>query len=321
MREAAFVKRNQERWQQFEKVLASRNESPDKIAEVFIQITDDLSFAQTQYPNSRVTTYLNNLGSKIHLEIYKNKREDKSRFITFWKYELPQLLFEHRKQLFYALLIFVIAGLLGAVSSHYDETFIRLIMGDDYVNMTMENIENGNPLAVYGKMGEADMFFAITFNNVRVSFFAFAAGLIFSIGSGYLLFSNGVMVGAFLAMFFQKGLLLDSVLVIMLHGTIELSSIVVAGAAGFVMGNSFLFPGTYSRLESFKQGALRGMKIVIGIIPLFILAGFIESFITRYTFMPVIFKAVIIGLSAFLIIYYFVYYPHKLYKNGNVQSN
>lgn len=321
MREAAFVKRNQERWQQFEKVLASRNASPDKVAEVFIQITDDLSFAQTQYPNSRVTTYLNNLGSKIHLEIYKNKREDKSRFITFWKYELPQLLFEHRKQLFYALVISVVAGLLGAISARYDETFARLIMTDNYINMTLENIEKGNPLAVYGGEGEVDMFFRITFNNVRVSFAAFALGLLFSFGSGYVLFKNGVMVGAFLSFLSQKGLLLDSVLIIMLHGTIELSSIVIAGAAGFVMGNSFLFPGTYSRLASFKNGALCGMKIVIGIIPLFILAGFIESFITRYTFMPVLFKAIIIFLSAFLIFYYFVYYPHKLYKNGNVQSH
>lgn len=321
MREAAFVKRNQERWQQFEKVVASRTASPDKVAEVFIQITDDLSFAQTQYPNSRVAKYLNSLATKIHLEIYKNKKEDKSRFILFWKYELPQLLFLYRKQLLYALLIFLVAGLLGAVSAHYDESFIRLIMGDNYVNMTLENIEKGNPLAVYGNMGEADMFFAITFNNVRVSFFAFVAGLVFSIGSGYLLFSNGVMVGAFLSMFFQKALLLDAVLVIMLHGTIELSSIVIAGAAGFVMGNSFLFPGTYSRLASFKQGALHGMKIVVGIIPLFILAGFIESFITRYTFMPALFKIVIIGLSAFLILFYFVYYPHKLYNNGVVQGD
>jgi uncharacterized membrane protein SpoIIM required for sporulation len=268
-----------------------------------------------------VTTYLNNLGSKIHLEIYKNKREDKSRFITFWKYELPQLLFQHRKQLLYALLIFVVSVLLGAVSAQYDETFVRLILGDGYVNMTLQNIENGNPLAVYGKTGETDMFFAITFNNVRVSFFAFAAGLVLSVGSGFILFSNGVMVGAFLSLFSQKGLLLDSVLIIMLHGTIELSSIVIAGAAGFVLGNSYLFPGTYSRLASFKQGALNGMKIVIGIIPLFILAGFIESFITRYTFMPVLFKAIIIFLSAFLIIFYFVYYPYKLYKNGSFSSN
>jgi uncharacterized membrane protein SpoIIM required for sporulation len=104
--------------------------------------------------------------------------------------------------------------------------------------------------------------------------------------------------------------------VIMLHGTIELSSIVIAAAAGFTMGNSLLFPGTYSRLTSFKMGAMKGLKIVIGLVPFFILAGFIESFITRYAFMHWTIKASIIGLSAILMIYYFIIYPVRLKQNG-----
>lgn len=317
MREAAFIKRNQERWQAIEGTLMSgQRPHPDHLAEIFIELTDDLSFARTQYPKSRVTQYLNTLASKIHLEIYKNKKEDKNRFITFWKYELPEVIYESRKQLLYAFLIFSVAVGIGSVSAFYDETFVRLIMGDDYVNMTIENIEQGNPLAVYGKMKEADMFFAITFNNIKVSFYAFIAGLFFSVGSGFLLFQNGVMVGAFLTFFLKKDLLIHSLTVIMLHGTIELSSIVIAGAAGFVMGNSFLFPGTYSRFESFKAGVLKGVKIIIGLIPLFILAGLIESFVTRYTFMPWGIKAIIIGLSAWLILFYFVFYPRKRMTNG-----
>jgi uncharacterized membrane protein SpoIIM required for sporulation len=317
VREAAFVKRNQERWQGIEQTLtAKQRPHPDRLAEIYIELTDDLSFARTQYPKSRVTHYLNTLASKIHLEIYKNKKEDKNRFITFWKYELPAVLYESRKQLLYALLIFVLAASIGSVSAYYDETFVRLIMGDDYVNMTLENIEQGNPLAVYGKMQEADMFLAITFNNIKVSFYAFIAGLFFSVGSGFMLFQNGVMVGAFLTFFLKKDLLIHSLTIIMLHGTIELSSIVIAGAAGFVIGNSFLFPGTYSRFESFKAGVLKGVKIIVGLIPLFILAGFIESFITRYTAMPWGIKALIIGLSAWLILFYFVFYPRKLIRHG-----
>lgn len=322
MREAAFVKRNQERWQEIEQTLAVvKRPHPDRLAEIFIQLTDDLSFARTQYPKSRVTQYLNKLASKIHLEIYRNKKEDKNRFITFWKYELPLVIYDSRKQLVYAFIIFVAACLIGGVSAYYDETFVRLIMGDAYVNMTLENIENGNPMAVYGVMNETDMFFAITFNNIKVSFYAFVAGLIFSVGTGFMLFQNGVMFGAFLTFFLKKDLLVQSVMVIMLHGTIELSSIVIAGAAGFVMGNSFLFPGTYSRFDSFKMGALKGVKIVIGLIPLFIIAGFIESFITRYTFMPWFLKAAIIGLSAWLIVYYFVIYPYKVSRNGKLHSH
>lgn len=317
MREASFVKRNKERWQEFEKALnATQQPHPDKLAEIFIQLTDDLSFARTQYPNSRTTNYLNTLASKIHLEIYRNKKEDKNRFITFWKKEVPAVVYESRKQLFYAFVIFMVACLLGGISAMHDETFVRLILGDDYVNMTLTNIERGNPMAVYASSEEADMFFMITLNNIKVSFLAFAAGLIFSVGAGYILFSNGVMVGAFLTFFIKEGLFAHAASVIMLHGTIELSSIVIAGGAGFVMGNSFLFPGTYSRLTSFKMGAKRGMKIIVGLVPLFIMAGFIESFITRYAFMPDFFKLLIIGLSALLILYYFVYYPYKLFRNG-----
>ncbi len=317
MREAAFVKRNQERWQAIEKNLqAAERPHPDRLAEIFIQLTDDLSFAQTQYANSRVTAYLNSLASKIHLEIYRNKKEDRNRFIIFWKFEVPLLLYESRKQMLYALLIFMLASAIGAVSALHDETFVRLILGDAYVNMTLENIKSGNPMAVYGSSDEADMFFGITFNNIRVSMIAFAAGLFFSVGTGYILFSNGIMIGAFLSFFYKEGLLLHAASVIMLHGTIELSSIVIAGAAGFVMGNGFLFPGTYPRLYSFKEGVKRGMKIVMGLIPLFILAGFIESFVTRYTFMPEVLKVVIIGLSAILILYYFVLYPAKLARHG-----
>ena len=102
----------------------------------------------------------------------------------------------------------------------------------------------------------------------------------------------------------------------MLHGTVELSSIVIAGAAGFTMGNSLLFPGTYSRLDAFKSGGLKGLKIVMGLVPFFILAGFIESFITRYAFMPMSVKALIIGLSAILMVYYFVIYPIRLKSHG-----
>jgi uncharacterized membrane protein SpoIIM required for sporulation len=122
------------------------------------------------------------------------------------------------------------------------------------------------------------------------------------------------MVGAFVTFFYREQQLAQAFPVIMLHGTIELSSIVIAGAAGFVMGNSLLFPGTYSRLESFKIGTVKGLKIVMGLVPFFILAAFIEATITRYAFMHWSFKTLIIGLSAILMIWYFIIYPMRLYK-------
>src|SRR3546814_13696006 len=94
------------------------------------------------------------------------------------------------------------------------------------------------------------------------------------------------MLGAFQFFFYQKGLSLTSVLSIWIHGTLEISAIIIAGSAGLVMGNSLLFPGTWSRLESFRRGARRGSKIVIGLVPEFITVALLEGFVTRNPDMP-----------------------------------
>jgi uncharacterized membrane protein SpoIIM required for sporulation len=317
MKESAFVKEGKPRWDAFEKVVKEQQHAQaDKLAELFIQVTDDLSFARTNYPESRTVQYLNALAGKIHLRIYKNKREDKNRFISFWIEEIPQAMYEVRVKLLYALIIFSVAGVIGAVSSYYDDTFVRLILGDDYVNMTLENIKSGKPTGVYGSMGQSTMFFFITWNNIMVSFKVFVFGIFASLGTGAFLVYNALMFGTFLTFFYKEQQLAEALPVVMLHGTIELSSIVIAAAAGFTMGNSLIFPGTYSRLESFKQGALKGIKIVMGLVPFFIIAGFIESFITRYADMHWVGKTVIITASAALMIYYFVIYPYRLKRNG-----
>ena len=317
MKESAFVKHNKLRWEEFEKILQRQQPAdPDRIAELFIQVTDDLSYARTHYPASRTAKYLNALAGKVHTEIYRNKREDKNRFFAFWKQEVPEVMGQIHKSLLYAFIIFLMAGMIGAVSAYYDDTFVRLILGDGYVNMTLENIKNGNPTSVYAGESELMMFFSITWNNILVSFRVFVFGVLASLGTGFYLFYNGLMVGAFIMFFAMENQLSQALPVIMLHGTVELSSIVIAAAAGFTLGNSLLFPGTYDRLTSFKMGAMKGLKIIMGLVPFFILAGFIESFITRYAFMHWSLKTIIIGLSAALMIYYFIIYPLRLKRNG-----
>ncbi|MBT32695.1 MAG: hypothetical protein CMO01_23785 [Thalassobius sp.] len=315
MREAAFVKKNKDKWQQFEKLLTSaeRND-PDKVSNLYIQITDDLAYARTFYPQSQTTSYLNHLAMKVHQSIYKNKKVKSNRFLTFWMYELPLLFWESRKQFLYSFLIFMAAVLIGALSSAYDENFPRLILGDYYVNMTIENIGKNDPMAVYKSQGQLDMFLGITINNVRVSFLVFVFGIFFSFGSGYLLFTNGIMLGSFQYFFYKYGLLFESVLSIWIHGTIEISSIIIAGGSGMVLGNSLLFPGTYPRIYALKKGAKRGVKIIVGLVPLFIIAGFLEGFVTRLTESPTIVKLGIISISAAFVIFYFVFYPRQLAK-------
>jgi uncharacterized membrane protein SpoIIM required for sporulation len=153
------------------------------------------------------------------------------------------------------------------------------------------------------------MFLGITLNNVRVSFLAFAFGLIASLGTLWILFTNGIMLGAFFGFLYRSGVIGESMETVWIHGTLEIFAIVVAGSAGLVVGNSILFPDSYSRTESFKRGARDGLKIVIGLVPIFIVAGFLEGFVTRYTGMPVALSYFIIGASVVFIVWYFFLYP------------
>lgn len=316
MREPAFIKQNVEKWKQFEQSIENTNNTmPDVQADLFIQLTDDLSYSKTFYPNSKVTAYLNTLTAKIHQIIYKNKKESYARIINFWRYELPTLFYNSHKQLFWSFIIFAIAAFIGVISSANDVAFSRLILGDDYVNMTLENISNNDPMGVYKSSSGNNMFALIPLHNIQVSFYTFILGIFGGIGTVYQLLLNGIMLGTFQYFFYEHGFFIDSLLSIWIHGTLEISSIIIAGCAGLVLGNSLLFPNTLSRYDSFVKGVKQGTKIIIGILPIFLVAGFLESYITRLTNLPNFVKLTIILSSLAFIIGYFIIYPIHLNKN------
>lgn len=317
MREAAFVKQNREKWQQIDSQTQDRNISAEALADNFIELTDDLSYARTFYPKSQTVRYLNQLAGRYFINIYQYRRKEKGRFFRFWTKDLPLIMYQYRKYMLYSF-IFMLAGvMLGIFSQQQDSSFANIILGPGYVNQTLENIESGDPMAVYKQMDESPMFFFISTNNIKVAFIAFIFGIFCSVGTVWVMFSNGVMLGVFQYFFYKKGLLLTSVLSIWLHGTLEISAIIIAGGAGMILGNSILFPGTYKRIDSIQKKVRDAVKIVVGLIPVFAVAAFIESYLTRLTEMPVFFNLAIIGLSALFIIWYFFYYPYLLNKKQN----
>jgi uncharacterized membrane protein SpoIIM required for sporulation len=314
MREALFIKQNTERWKKYED---QKGLTPDELADSFINITDDLAYSKTFYPKSNTTKYLNGLASKFHQSIYKNKKEQSSRFITFWKTELPLVFYKYRRIILYSFLFFFVFFLMGWLSAKYDNTYVRLVMGNDYVNMTDDNIAKGDPMGVYKHHDPGFMFLMIAGNNVKVMLLTFVMGILFSVGSIYQLLNNGIMLGSFQYYFFSKGFGWQSVLSIWIHGTLEISTIILAGAAGMIMGNSFLFPKTYDRWVSLRHGAKDGLKIAIGIVPIIVTAAIFESFVTRHTEMPVWLSISILGGSLLFIIWYVKIYPARLYRSFN----
>ena len=220
-------------------------------------------------------------------------------------------MWEARRELLLSFIVFTASVFVGFLSQLLDPEFCRIILGDRYVDMTLQNIASGEPMAVYSGNSEGTMFGSITMNNVMVSFVTFALGIFTSLGTGFKLFQNGVMLGSFQTFFAQHELLWESALAVWLHGTLEISAIIVAGAAGMAMGNGWLFPGTYPRITSFRRGARRGLRIVVGTVPVFIVAGFIESFFTRHTEWPDLLRLSIILCSLAFVIYYYIVLPKK----------
>lgn len=310
MKETDFIKQNKKKWARFEKLSVNKNNDPDEVSELFTEITEDLSYARTFYPRRSVRVYLNQLSQRVFTSLYKQRKQPIGSFVKFWTETVPLEMYRARFNLLTAFLFFLLAAVIGAISTEYDQDFVRVILGDGYVEMTESNIEEGKPMGVYGDSPGGSMFFEITFNNIRVAFYAFVGGILFTLGTFWILLQNGVMLGAFQWWFKAKGLLFTTFLTIWIHGAFEISAIVIAGAAGLTVGNGIIFPRSYSRAQSLIFAARRGLTILLSLVPVFIMAGMLESFVTRYyQEMHTAVKLGIILISFGLIIAYYVVYP------------
>ena len=319
MKETRFIEQNKEKWLESEMLLKESQKDPEKLSHLFTQVVDDLSYSRTHYPNRSVRVYLNRLSREYFSLIYGHKKERKNRFTSFWLDEIPQIVIYARKPLILSLLIFILSATIGVFSAIKDPQFTSSILGEQYVTMTKANIEKGDPMAVYKEGHQVDMLLGITLNNLLVAFRTYVMGVFLSIGTIAILLYNGIMVGCFQYFFIERGLFAESALTIWLHGTLEISSIILAGGAGLTLGSGLIFPGTHSRLQAFQISAIRSLKLMLGITPIFVFAAIIESFLTRYTETPDFIRLLLIVLSAVFIIGYFVVYPWMKLRRGSFE--
>lgn len=316
MREVAFIKQNKEKWLNIEQIIEGKiKKNPDDLSSMYINLTNDLSFAQTYYPKSKTTTYLNYLSSRVFQRIYKTRRIEKNRLFYFFKTEVPLLMYEYRRYLLYAFTFFFLFTLVGFLSAYYQPEFMNAFLGDGYVNMTIENIKNDDAVGVYKDGSNWGSAIGIILNNLKVGAYMYLLGIFAGIGTFFSLMMNSVMLGSFQSLFIEYGGLTDSLKGIWLHGTFEIFGMVVEAMSGFVLGASILFPKTFSRLNSLKIGFKDSIKIFLSTVPFTIMAGIIEGFITRYALdMHISINLVIIFGSLILIGGYYIVYPYIVHK-------
>ena len=314
MKESDFINQNKVKWVEVEKNLNAKEVSPSDTSKLFVQVTDDLSYARTFYKNRSVKIYLNEIAKFLFNDINKAKQNHFKSFIKFWKTDLPLVMYASRRSMLISFVIFVSCFILGVITSRYDPNFCRSILSSNYIDMTNENIAKGDAMAVYKSDGELETFLPIFVNNLRIDFITFFSGIFMGIGALFIMIVNGVMVGVFQYFFVAKGLFWESFLAIWTHGTLEISAIILSGGAGLTLGKGLLFPGTHSRFRALKASGMNGLKIIMGVTPVTLLAAFIEGFLTRHTNIPDAIRFSFILLSLSFVLIYFFWYPRLVAK-------
>lgn len=322
MREVAFIKQNKAKWLEIEQIVNGKiKKNPDDLSSLYINLINDLSFSQTYYPKSKTTVYLNFLSAQIFQKIYKTKRIEENRIRHFFTREVPLTVYEYRRYLYYAFVFFILFVGIGVISSVYDKDFAKLILGEGYVNQTLENIKKGDPTAIYGSGENWSTALMIIVNNLKVGAKLYIYGILGGVGTLYVLMQNSIMLGAFQFFFQTQNVLMESAKGIWLHGAFEIFGMVVEAMAGLILGASILFPKTFSRLESFKLGFRDSFKIYLSTVPFTIFAGIIEGFVTRYAqTMPLFLNIIIIFGTLSTIAFYYFIYPYLVIKKLSPKS-
>ena len=264
--------------------------------------------------------YLNKLAKTSYAKIYHTKKQDKNTILEFFFEKVPLLVYKHRKYVYISFAFFFLCFFVGLLSTFYDDNFARQILGNSYIDQTLENIENGDALAIYKGGSDWGSFIGIFNNNLRVGLNMFLSGLFIGVGTGYYIIHNGIMVAVFQAFFYQNNSFLDSVKGIWIHGTYEIFAMVIEAAAGYIIGASILFPGTLTRKQSFIQGLREAFYIFLSTIPFTFVAAFLEGYITRYyNKVPAFVCFFIILTCLFSISYYYFILPYKVASKHNIR--
>lgn len=281
----AFIKQHRRDWELLERSLKELSKSRRSLTQerveqfqlLYRKAVNHLSYSQTYFPNEEVTHYLNELVAKAHNLLYRDQTTTSLyQLKRFFGKTFVYLLIEQRRFVFAAFLLF----LLGAIGS-----FIAVMTNPLHLySILPASIASNVDPAKLGQGKElidsAGMSAQIMTNNIQVAILAFAGGITFGTLTIYLLINNGIMIGALAALFWQYGKFYDFWAYIVPHGMIELTAIFIAGGAGLLMGYRLLVPGPYSRAYQLKHQALRSVQLFLGTIPLFIVAGTIEGYIT-----------------------------------------
>jgi uncharacterized membrane protein SpoIIM required for sporulation len=270
-----------------------------ELAVLYRQVASDLATVREDPSSRQMALYLNQLLGRAHNLIYMGRRPEPRDILGFYRHTYPAIFRATFIYSFTALVVFFAAAASGFLACLSDPGFQRYLLGSRMVEtierhqMWTQSILTIKPLASS----------AILTNNLTVALTTFALGITAGIGTLWMLVLNGLLLGVVTGACWDAGMSLAFWSFVAPHGVLELPAIFIAGGAGLMLARALVFPGLLTRRAALvRAGGLAG-RLVLGTIPLLVIAGIVEAFISP-TPLPVALKfAVAAALATTLALY------------------
>jgi uncharacterized membrane protein SpoIIM required for sporulation len=277
-----WIEKRKPYWKQLESLVASGSRGAKSLGHgelqelslLYRQTAADLATIRQDPSSVHFARYLNQLMARAHNIIYAGRRASPSTILTFLTQDYPQVFRRNLKYCGLALAVFVVGGLAGIALTLQDPDFPLQVLGPRMVQtlqrkeMWTHSIISVKPLASS----------RIMTNNMTVSFMLYATGISAGLGTLLELFFNGLLMGVIGTACALAGMSLSLWSFVAPHGALELPAIFLAGGAGFKIAQGLLFPGLLSRKDSVVLAGREATALVLGTVPILVIAGTIEAF-------------------------------------------
>ena len=277
-----FISKKQETWNELEALLNRPRDADatqlNRLGYLYRRVTSDLAVARRDFPQDRCVPYLNELASRAHATVYQTSPFKRGSLRQFLRFGFPTLFRENLSFIGAAFLMFTIAFAaaywIGLTTPEFAEKLIP-----EHSVSHIKKLENSAWNDTSAERRNLFASFVMT-NNIRVAFLAFAWGIMFMVGSAYILVVNGIQIGAVAGLCHANGVSLALWSFVSPHGYIELTMIFIAGGAGLKLGYSLIAPSLYTRKRTLTDAARIAVQLLGGCVALLIVAGTIEGFVS-----------------------------------------
>lgn len=285
-----FIRRHRPTWGRAERLLERiEREGLESLlekevlefGEIYRELSDNLVRARSEYSNPDTVEYLNALVGRGYAVIYKGRRRRFKSMLRFLQSEYPRLCRSRKTEIVFAIVAFMAGFFFGGVAGMLDPESVQFVVDKRYANVSTSGY-----LQSKGSLSGADeaavMMGAVSTNNLRVAIVAFALGITLGVGTLAILFYNGAFLASFTSIFVRDGTGFQLFGLLAPHGLIEMTAMILSGAAGLILGRALLAPGARSRGLALREDGPKALQMLAGSVPIWLAAMAIEGSLSKF---------------------------------------